>query len=116
MNNEKGFTLIELLVVIAILGILAAVAIPQFAQYRNTAYCAQITSEASDAFEAMEAYYADHLAYGSLSDTAFSPSRNINVDIVSKNPLVVKASDNQNRCPLGTYYTLDASRGRGIWS
>src|SRR5262245_23048742 len=101
--NSRGFTLIELLVVIAILGILAAVAIPQFNQYRAMAYCAQITSEASDAFQAMEAYYADHLAYGSLSDTNFSPTPNINVVIVSTTPLVVQASDNQSRCPLGTY-------------
>jgi type IV pilus assembly protein PilA len=115
VNNEKGFTLIELLVVIAILGILAAVAIPQFAQYRSTAYCAQITSQASDVYLAMEAYYAQHLAYDSLSDTTFSPIRNIIVVIVNTNPLAVQASDNQGRCPRGTY-TLDQSRGRGTWS
>ena len=113
--KDRGFTLIELLVVIAIIGILAAVAIPQFSQYRNTAYCAQITSEASYAFTAMEAYYAQNLTYGSLSDTAFTSTPNINVVIVSTSPLVVQASDVQGRCPLGTY-TLDASRGRGIWS
>jgi len=114
MNNEKGFTLIELLVVIAILGILAAVAIPQFAQYRNTAYCTQITSSASDAFLAMEAYYADHLAYGSLSDTNFTPTADISVVVTSTIPLVVQASDDKGRCPLGTY-TLDQDRGRGTW-
>jgi type IV pilus assembly protein PilA len=113
--RDQGFTLIELLVVIAILGILAAVAIPQFSQYRGHTYCAQITSEASDAFQAMEAYYAEHLAYGSLSDTAFSPSPNIHIDISTNPSLVVQASDDQGRCPLGTY-TLDQSRGRGTWS
>src|SRR5215813_4425579 len=112
MNNEKGFTLIELLVVIAILGVLAAVAVPQLAQYRNRAYCAQITSDASHAFQAMEAYYASHLAYGSLSDTNFSPTTGITVTIASTNPLVVQASDDNSRCPLGTY-TLDQQSGRG---
>ena len=114
INNKKGFTLIELLVVIAILGILAAVAIPQFAEYRNTAYCAQITSDAAHAFQAMEAYYVDHLAYGSLSDTAFNPTTGITVTITSTDPLVVRASDDNSRCPLGTY-TLDQSSGRGTW-
>ena len=113
--NNRGFTLIELLVVIAILGILSAVAIPQFAQYRGTAYCTQISSEASDAFLAMEAYYTQHLAYGSLRDTAFTPNPNIQVVIVGTNPLVVQASDNQGRCPSGVY-TLDQHRGRGTWS
>src|SRR5712692_3689822 len=101
MINGKGFTLIELLVVIAILGILAALAIPQFARYRNTAYCAQITSEASHAFTAMEAYYAGHLAYGSLSDTNFTPTTDITIVITSTTPLVVQASDDKDRCPLG---------------
>jgi len=114
--KDRGFTLIELLVVIAILGILAAVAIPQFARYRNTAYCAQITSEASHAFTAMEAYYAEHLAYSSLSDTNFTPSPNIHVVIFSTSPLIVQASDDKDRCPSGTIYTLDQHRGRGIWS
>jgi type IV pilus assembly protein PilA len=113
--NNRGFTLVELLVVIAILSILAAVAIPQFARYRGTAYCAQIESDASHAFLAMEAYYTQNLIYGSLSDTAFSPTPDINVIIVSTTPLVVQASDNQGRCPRGTY-TLDQSRGRGTWS
>jgi len=113
--KDRGFTLIELLVVIAILGILAAVAIPQFARYRNTAYCAQITSEASHAFTAMEAYYTQHLAYGSLSDTNFTPTQDISVFIISKDPLVVQASDDKGRCPLGAY-TLDQHRGRGTWS
>ena len=113
--NNRGFTLIELLVVIAILGILAALAIPQFAQYRNTAYCAQITSEASHAFTAMEAYYAEHLAYGSLSDTNFTPTTDITIVITSTNPLIVQASDDKGRCPRGTY-TLDQHRGRGTWS
>jgi type IV pilus assembly protein PilA len=114
MNNEKGFTLIELLVVIAILGILAAVAIPQFAQYRNAAYCSQITSDAAHAFQAMEAYYAQNLTYGSLSDTAFTSTQGITVVITSTDPLVVQASDDNSRCPLGTY-TLDQSSGRGTW-
>jgi type IV pilus assembly protein PilA len=113
--NSRGFTLIELLVVIAILGILAALAIPQFAQYRNTAYCAQITSEASHAFTAMEAYYADHLTYGSLSDTVFTPTPDITVVVTSTDPLVVQGSDDKGRCPLGAY-TLDQHRGRGTWS
>jgi len=114
INNKKGVTLIELLVVIAILGILAAVAIPQFAEYRNTAYCAQITSDAAHAFQAMEAYYADHLAYGSLADTNFSPTTGITVLVTNNNPLVVQASDDNSRCPLSTY-TLDQSSGRGTW-
>ncbi len=114
MINGKGFTLIELLVVIAILGILAALAIPQFSRYRNTAYCAQITSDASHAFLAMEAYYAEHLTYGSLSDTTFTPTRDITVEVTT-DPLVVQASDDNSRCPLGTY-TLDQHRGRGQWS
>ncbi len=113
--NNRGFTLIELLVVVAILGILAALAIPQFAQYRGTAYCAQITSEASDAFQAMEAYYTEHLAYGSLSDTNFTPNPNIQVVIVSTNPLVVQAADDKSRCLLG-FYTLDRHRARGPWA
>ena len=113
--KDRGFTLIELLVVIAILGILAAVAIPQFAQYRNTAYCAQITSEASHAFTAMEAYYAQNLTYGSLTDTNFTPTRDISVEIIDTNPLIVQASDSKGRCPLGIY-TLDQQRGRGTWS
>ncbi len=113
--NDKGSTLIELLVVIAILGILAAVAIPQFSQYRNTAYCAQITSDASHAFLAMEAYYSQNLTYGSLSDTVSTPTRDITVEVISTNPLVVQASDDQGRCPLGVY-TLDQHRGRGTWS
>ena len=114
--NSRGFTLIELLVVIAILGILAALAIPQFSRYRGTAYCAQITSEASHAFTAMEAYYTQHLAYGSLSDTNFTPTANITVVITSTNPLIVQASDDKGRCPSGTIYTLDQHRGRGRWS
>ncbi len=113
--KDRGFTLIELLVVIAILGILAAVAIPQFARYRNTAYCSQIASDASHAFLAMEAYYADHLTYGSLSDTAFTPTKDISVVITSTNPLIVQGSDDKSRCPLGIY-TLDQHRGRGTWS
>lgn len=113
--KDRGFTLIELLVVIAILGILTAVAIPQFAQYRNTAYCAQITSEASDAFLAMEAYYSQHLTYGSLSDTEFTPTPDITVVVTSTTPLIVQASDHKARCPRGTY-TLDQHRGRGTWS
>jgi len=115
MKEADGFTLIELLAVIAILGILAAVAIPQFSQYRNTAYCAQITSDASHAFTAMEAYYSQNLTYGSLSDTNFSPTTGITVIVTNTNPLVVQASDDNSRCPLGTY-TLDQSRGRGTWS
>ncbi len=114
--NSRGFTLIELLVVIAILGILAALAIPQFSRYRGTAYCAQITSEASHAFTAMEAYYTQHLAYGSLSDTNFTPTANITVVITSTNPLIVQASDDKGRCPSSTIYTLDQHRGRGRWS
>ena len=113
--RDRGFTLIELLVVIAILGILAAVAIPQFAQYMNTAYCAQITSDASHAFTAMEAYYAQNLAYGSLSDANFTPAQDITVVVTSTNPLVVQATDDKSRCSLGTY-TLDQYRGRGTWS
>jgi type IV pilus assembly protein PilA len=113
--TNRGFTLIELLVVIAILGILAALAIPQFSQYRGTAYCAQITSEASHAFTAMEAYYAQHLAYGLLSDTNFTPTADISVVIANTDPLVVEAFDVKARCPRGTY-TLDQHRGRGTWS
>ena len=113
--KDRGFTLIELLVVIAILGILAAVAIPQFAQYRNSAYCAQITSEASHAFTAMEAYYAQNLAYGSLSDANFTSTQDITVVVTSTNPLIVQATDDKSRCPLGVY-TLDQHRGRGTWS
>ena len=63
----------------------------------------------------MEAYYAQNLAYGSLSDTNFTPSPNIHVVIFSTSPLIVQASDDQGRCPLGTYI-LDESSGRGIWS
>jgi type IV pilus assembly protein PilA len=113
--KDRGFTLIELLVVIAILGILAALAIPQFAQYRNTAYCSQIVSEASDAFQAMEAYYSQHLNYGSLSDTNFTPTLDITIVITSTSPLIVQGSDDKSRCPLGIY-TLDQHRGRGTWS
>ena len=63
----------------------------------------------------MEAYYAQNLAYGPLSDTAFTPTPDITVVIASTNPLAVQASDDKSRCPLGTYI-LDQHRGRGVWS
>jgi len=101
--------------VIAMLGILAIIAIQQYGKYRGRAYCAQITSDAAHAFQAMEAYYTQYLTYGSLSDTVFTPTTDITVIITSTNPLVVQASDDKGRCPLGTY-TLDQSSGRGTWS
>jgi Flp pilus assembly protein TadG len=62
----------------------------------------------------MEAYYADHLAYGSLSDTNFTSTTGITVTVTNTNPLAVQAFDDNSRCPLGTY-TLDQSSGRGTW-
>jgi type IV pilus assembly protein PilA len=113
--DNRGFTLVELLIVIAILGILAAVAIPQFSRYRNNAYCSQIVSDAAHAFQAMEAYYSQNLTYGSLSDTVFTPTQDINVIVLSTTPLVVQASDDKGRCPLGVY-TLSQNQGKGEWS
>lgn len=116
MRSNTGFTLIELLVVIAIIGILTAVAIPQFAKYRGHAYCGRAEADANHAFTAMEAYYAQTLTYGSLEEAGFVKSDQVDVSIVSLDPIAISATDLSGNCPQGSTYTLTGSGGSGSWN
>ncbi len=81
MSNRKGFTLIELLIVVVIIGILAAIAIPKFSNTKEKAYVAAMKSDLRNLVTAEEGYFADNMAYGSITDigTAYSSSQGVTV-------------------------------------
>jgi prepilin-type N-terminal cleavage/methylation domain-containing protein len=86
--NQRGFTFIELLIVMVVMGVLAGIGIPRIRNMKERSYQATLRNDLGTLRTAEEAYYAENLQYSTnLRDLDFRPSTNVEITIVSTDPL-----------------------------
>jgi len=86
--NKPGFTFIELLTVMVLMGLLAGIGVPRIRNMKERSYQATLRNDLGALRTAEEAYYAENLRYTTdLSDLDFRRSSNVEITIVSTDPL-----------------------------
>jgi prepilin-type N-terminal cleavage/methylation domain-containing protein len=86
--NRHGFTFIELLTVMVLMGLLAGIGIPRIRNMKERSYQATLRSDLGTLRTAEEAYYAENMRYTTnLTDLDFRRSSNVEITIVSTDPL-----------------------------